>query len=458
MTEGTPEGPEIQIELGDVSCKSAGRKRRPDSDRASVVVEYGEPERENIPVFIHEQALRGIESHAASNPSVEVGGALIGGFYRQGENQFVEITDFIVADKAEHSAAQITFTHDTWAQISTEKEARVPEAQIVGWYHTHPDLGIFLSEADMFIQQNFFKEPWQVAMVVDPARGDRGFFQSRRGVLSRTAGFYVTAERSRRKPLQAYVTELETANRQMYQPAQGVRQPQISKSTVTVTWLFLLTVAFLAVLVVEGVRGRPLLSPPPPGIEEQVGAMLKMGEYDEAQRIYARALLDRPKDERLAREFASVREQAEKMPDMSRPRQERFIRWFLTEVDNLAGRGEYEIAERLYNAAGVRVQQEPDAESIFTERDADVLAAYRYLGDQAGFGKSRRDRPAPPDEEGTLRMQTDLRRSWDQDTVLRIESGLKHLISERPSEKVELEKALESLRKEYLLKPEEARS
>jgi proteasome lid subunit RPN8/RPN11 len=52
-----------------------------------------------------------------------------------------------------------------------------PDHQIVGWHHTHPGFGIFLSRHDEFFHRNFFSQPWQVALVVDPQRGELGFFQ-----------------------------------------------------------------------------------------------------------------------------------------------------------------------------------------------------------------------------------------------------------------------------------------
>jgi hypothetical protein len=48
--------------------------------------------------------------------------------------------------------------------------------RMVGWYHSHPHFGIFLSDYDQFIHENFFREPWQVAYVVDPLLEQRGWF------------------------------------------------------------------------------------------------------------------------------------------------------------------------------------------------------------------------------------------------------------------------------------------
>jgi hypothetical protein len=50
------------------------------------------------------------------------------------------------------------------------------EEQIVGWYHSHPGFGIFLSEHDLFIHRNFFGGPSQIAVVVDPLAGTEGVF------------------------------------------------------------------------------------------------------------------------------------------------------------------------------------------------------------------------------------------------------------------------------------------
>jgi hypothetical protein len=83
---------------------------------------------------------------------------------------------------------------------------------MVGWYHTHPDWGVFLSGLDMFICDNFFNKPLDVAYVIDPCRGDRGMFQwtgDPRERVRRTGGFYVTASRFRQAELESYILQLE---------------------------------------------------------------------------------------------------------------------------------------------------------------------------------------------------------------------------------------------------------
>jgi hypothetical protein len=83
---------------------------------------------------------------------------------------------------------------------------------MVGWYHTHPGWGVFLSGMDTFICEHFFNKPLDVALVIDPRQQERGFFQwttsqDRRTRL--TQGFYLTGSRFRQPELEIYAAQLE---------------------------------------------------------------------------------------------------------------------------------------------------------------------------------------------------------------------------------------------------------
>ena len=79
----------------------------------------------------------------------------------------------------------------------------------MGWYHTHPDFGVFLSSHDLFIHRHFFGQPLQVAYVVDPIRQTRGFFQWRGDALDEVGGYHLTADRGDRIALARLVNDLE---------------------------------------------------------------------------------------------------------------------------------------------------------------------------------------------------------------------------------------------------------
>jgi proteasome lid subunit RPN8/RPN11 len=84
---------------------------------------------------------------------------------------------------SESSPVSLTFTHDTWQEINRIKDEHFPDLKIVGWYHSHPGLGIFLSAMDEFIHRNFFNMPWQIAYVIDPVNEESGIFRWEGGAL-----------------------------------------------------------------------------------------------------------------------------------------------------------------------------------------------------------------------------------------------------------------------------------
>jgi len=185
--------------------------RRPDRDRRRACVAYEVPGSDDLPVFLDRGPADAIERHALSDTSVELGGILLGKecVDDQTGEPFVWVTDALEAKHYENTQASFTYTHDSWEEISRERDAKHPDLDIVGWYHTHPDFGVFLSGHDLFIQRHFFSQPLQVAYVVDPVRQTRAFFRWRSGAMEQTGGFYLTADRGDRLALARLVNELE---------------------------------------------------------------------------------------------------------------------------------------------------------------------------------------------------------------------------------------------------------
>jgi proteasome lid subunit RPN8/RPN11 len=134
--------------------------------------------RDAATIGVHESVLEEILDYSEQDLSREIGGFLIGVVDDQ-TPAGVEVRYFLPALDTRSGSASLTFTHETWATLTREVEQRYPNELVLGWHHTHPGLGVFLSAYDLFIHRNFFREPWQIAMVVDPKRHEFGFFQWR---------------------------------------------------------------------------------------------------------------------------------------------------------------------------------------------------------------------------------------------------------------------------------------
>lgn len=129
-----------------------------------------------------------IEEHCASTTINEVGGFLVGTI--DDDAGATRIVAAIPATAAAASQVSLTFTHEVWEDVLNQVQSDYPGQKIVGWYHSHPGFGLFLSDYDSFIQENFFSTPGQVALVVDPVEGSLGWFRWHEGAveeLSRTA-------------------------------------------------------------------------------------------------------------------------------------------------------------------------------------------------------------------------------------------------------------------------------
>ncbi len=135
----------------------------------------------NFQIVVRQSALNDIIRHGKSAPDIEVCGVVLGNVYRDEYGPLLFIEAVIRGDRAEGHAAQVTFTSETWSYIHEQLERTYADKKIAGWYHTHPGHGIFLSGMDLFIQENFFNLPWQVAYVYDPQRGEDGMFCWRHG-------------------------------------------------------------------------------------------------------------------------------------------------------------------------------------------------------------------------------------------------------------------------------------
>ena len=123
-------------------------------------------------LLISSDVLRRIRQHARSHSKTEVCGVLIGDEH-EGK---LRIDASIPGVNAAQAGTHVTFTQDTWEHIYKVKDREYPEARIIGWYHSHPGFGVFLSDHDTFIHKNFFSSPQQVAWVYDPHSDEEGCF------------------------------------------------------------------------------------------------------------------------------------------------------------------------------------------------------------------------------------------------------------------------------------------
>lgn len=173
------------------------------------ILPVGERVQGNKNIYIAQKVYRQIHKFTEGKTENESGGILVGEFVEEFGKQNILIEGFIEAKHCEATPQTLTFTHETWEAVDKEMEKKHQGKSIVGWIHTHPDFGIFLSNYDTFIQENFFKEENQIAYVIDPIRGEEGFYFWEEGKIERCPGFYLYDKTG--VPIKALKAEQEEA-------------------------------------------------------------------------------------------------------------------------------------------------------------------------------------------------------------------------------------------------------
>ena len=171
--------------------KKKGAKKDVTPDLPQNIVPVGERVFDDKNIYIHQKVYAQIHKFAANKTENEHGGVLVGRVLNEMGKETTIIEGFIEAKYNAATPTTLTFTHETWEYFHAEMDRKYKGKKIVGWIHTHPNFGIFLSENDKFIQENFFSDLNQVAYVVDPIQKDEGFFFWVNQSIERCPGFYL---------------------------------------------------------------------------------------------------------------------------------------------------------------------------------------------------------------------------------------------------------------------------
>lgn len=154
-------------------------------------VEVGEHSAEGKGIYIAQPVYKAIHRFTRGKTTNESGGLLVGEVIEEFGKMNILINGFVEAKYCEATPTTLKFTHETWEYCHKEIAKKYPNQKIVGWIHTHPDYGIFLSEYDKFIQNNFFREDHQIAYVIDPIQGSEGFYYNSGENLEKCRSFYI---------------------------------------------------------------------------------------------------------------------------------------------------------------------------------------------------------------------------------------------------------------------------
>jgi proteasome lid subunit RPN8/RPN11 len=131
-----------------------------------------------LTVYFTKETDQAIKSHLDTEP-YELGGLLLGKvfilpFAGSAKYPWITLVEKSLPSQEYHnSSVSLRMGTEVWNRASTHLQNGL---MVVGWYHSHPNLGVFFSGTDRATQSAFFKHPYALGLVVDPIRKERKCF------------------------------------------------------------------------------------------------------------------------------------------------------------------------------------------------------------------------------------------------------------------------------------------
>ncbi|HZE93377.1 MAG TPA: hypothetical protein VEZ49_01625 [Gemmatimonadales bacterium] len=127
--------------------------------------------RSPYPIFFQQEAVIALQEHLKSSPTQAIFGFLIGDVYRDPEtgvlytviDKTLKLSQAIYGDKTEVVVSRL------WDRM--QEQLGKASASLLGWYHSHPGQGGFLTPHDVETHEKFFTDPWHVAILVAAEAG-----------------------------------------------------------------------------------------------------------------------------------------------------------------------------------------------------------------------------------------------------------------------------------------------
>jgi proteasome lid subunit RPN8/RPN11 len=132
--------------------------------------------REQPFVFINRKVDERIIGHLNTS-RLEQGGLLIGHVYSTNSLKdgvsVIQITNSAESHESDSTGVSLSMSSEVWQVANSQTENG---EFVVGWYHSHPNLGAFFSGTDRHTQRSFFNNAYSLGLVIDPIRKERKWF------------------------------------------------------------------------------------------------------------------------------------------------------------------------------------------------------------------------------------------------------------------------------------------
>jgi proteasome lid subunit RPN8/RPN11 len=133
-----------------------------------------------LDLYVSKRAEAKMRNHALSyrREKKEVMGFILGDFRKWGGRTYAIARDIVTTD-LDATNVSVRFDRGGFEKLFAGLDECGFDYVIVGWYHSHPGHGCFMSDTDIETQKKMFNTPWHFAIVIDPVKFDVAAFALR---------------------------------------------------------------------------------------------------------------------------------------------------------------------------------------------------------------------------------------------------------------------------------------
>jgi len=157
------------------------RKRlsvQPPKAKAHPWADEGKARPRRYRAYITDKAIERVVAHCEKQgqTGLEAMGFLSGGVFNWKGRTYTVVKDALTSS-LDATAVHVRFERTGFPGLFGQLDRLDYEYIIVGWYHSHPGYGCFMSGTDQETQSAGFSEPFHLALVVDPVKKEMKSFR-----------------------------------------------------------------------------------------------------------------------------------------------------------------------------------------------------------------------------------------------------------------------------------------
>ncbi len=126
-----------------------------------------------FPLYVSKRAEEKMRNHSTKfgDDGIEVMGLLLGEVFEHEGTEYTIVRD-VATSTLEASEVSVRFDKRKMGELFDQMDSSGFDYMVVGWYHSHPGHGCFMSPRDLHTQKSMFREVYHYSIVVDPLNSE----------------------------------------------------------------------------------------------------------------------------------------------------------------------------------------------------------------------------------------------------------------------------------------------